>query len=601
MRHISACLFFYLFVVTSHLYSNDVFVFPDSSYIYKINAVSLKKPTLKRFLNAYPAENKGAALAHLLDSLGYFNAHTDTISHDTISVKTGNRTLIDTFIVQSTYLFTIDSLRPADLPMPYDVTVIQYYANQALAFLSRRGYPFAKLSIHISDAKTDNKNRHKDSIPAAGKGLSVRRSGGLEYDASAQHRIIITLIVDIRNKCVFDSPLFIGGYKTKEKILIQDMVFKKGQIFNTQKIETSQKRLLSRSYIENVSVIAPGIVPENTIDSGHANNSIQKSVETDTIDTVAVPFEIKDKSGMGIDGAVAYNSNSESRWAGLFNLTMLNILHRAEALSLFYRGEKGLQQFETELSIPYPFSAPLFCSALFGLEIEEKNYGYLKGELNVLTQLKGLWLAGISIKAHETTTSNRQFSWNFYGVDLILKRPSEPFRSGLFTSEFSVQTGTGIADKTDGKFTRWNFDFVAGAHIPLFIRQAFYGKLATAAITSDQRDSLHQTEKIRIGGNRNIRGYIENQFPFKAVAYIQTEYLYYFNPTGSLYIFIDGGIGFAEQISLNVDDRTELLGYGIGIRVPVRFGSLSIEWARNYKERRELGRIHIRFRNNLSG
>jgi len=300
---------------------------------------------------------------------------------------------------------------------------------------------------------------------------------------------------------------------------------------------------------------------------------------------------------------MAYNSDVKSL-TGLLNLTMLNILHRGEALSLYYRGEEFLQQFEVEISLPYPFTWPLFFSGSFGLEIEKDSYGYLQGEFEVLTQLQGLWQAGVSVKGHETTindtSGNNEFSWYFYGVDLILLRRAEAYRAGTLSREFHLRTGTGIANRTNGKFSRWSFDFSAGSHIPLFKRQAFLGKVATKAITSDDRDSLHQTEKFRIGGYRNVRGYAENQLSFKAVAYLQTEYHYYYNPTGSVYIFIDGGAGFPQQISLDADDRTYILGYGLGIRVPVRFGIFSLEWARNYEERKGLGRIHVRFRNSLS-
>ena len=569
-----------LFSSPSYSKAKDHFVFSDSLYTYKIKAGSLKKTSLKRYIKTYPNKTKKIALFHLLDSLGYFAPSTDTITKDTIIIDVGNRSVVDTILVQSNYPFAIDSIRTLRFPILYDAGTIQSFARQALSFLAKRGFPFAKLFISISN---------KINTDTASDTANTGTTG---------NHLIVQFTIDTKKRAVFDSPLFFGEFKTKEKIIARDIVFRKGQLFDINKVETSQKRLESRYYIENIEVLSPGIVSDSEKTS--SSQIAYEKNEADSIDTVAVPFVIKDKSGMGIDGAVGYNSDSKPPWSGLLTITMLNILHRGEAVSLFYRGEEQLQQFEVEILIPYPFMWPIFCSGAFGLEIEEKNYGVMQGEFKVLTQLKGLWQAGISVKGHETTTHDRDFSWYFVGVDLILRRQAEPYRAGTLSREFNLRTGTGVADRVNGKFSRWSFDFSAGSHIPLFKRQAFLGKVATKAITSDDRDSLHLTEKFRIGGYKNVRGYTENYYPFKAVAYLQTEYHYYFNPTGSVYIFIDGGAGFIEQLSLNADDRTDLLGYGLGIRVPVKFGTFSLEWARNYEERKGLGRIHVRFRNTLS-
>lgn len=563
----------------SYSKAKDHFVFSDSLCTYKIKKGTLKKSTLKRYVKIYPAGNKKIALFHLLDSLGYFAPSIDTITKDTIIIEVGNRSVIDTILIQSGYPFAIDSIRSLRFPTFYDAGTLQSFAQQALSFLAKRSFPFAKLFISISS------------------NINTDTTSDTANSGTTGNHLIVQFTIDTKKKSVFDSPLFFGEFKTKEKIIARDIVFRKGQLFDINKVETSQKRLESRYYIENIDVLSPGIVSDSEKTS--SGQIAYKKNEVDSIDTVAVPFVIKDKSGMGIDGAIGYNSDSKSL-SGLLNLMMLNILHRGEALSLYYRGEELLQLFEVEISLPYPFMWPIFCSGAFGLEIEKNNYGFVHGEFKVLTQLKGLWQAGVSVKGQETTTKIDEFSWYFVGVDLILRRQAEPYRAGILSREFNLRTGTGIADRVNGKFSRWSFDFSAGSHIPLFKRQAFLGKVATKAITSDDRDSLHSTEKFRIGGYRNVRGYAENQLSFKAVAYLQTEYHYYFNPTGSVYILIDGGSGFIEQLSLNADDRTDLFGYGLGIRVPVKFGTFSLEWARNYEERKGLGRIHVRFRNTLS-
>jgi hypothetical protein len=578
-----------LLLVVYNLTAQDTFLFSDSTYTYSVNTGTYKKSQFKRYLRRFSDEGKKEALLNLLDSTGYFDVKMDTVGRDTLSIDIGKRSTIDSISIQCARSFTMDSVLHVRFPVYYDAGQIQAYAHKALAFLARRGYPFAKLSIMIFDVDS----------------LGTPSDSG-ETDQLEKH-LRIQFIIDTQKRCVFGDPLFGGEFKTKKKLLAHDIVFQKGQPFDIRKVETSQKRLISRNYIADVSTASPGIIVGS--DSSLIDTSILGKGSEDSIDVVSVPFSIDDNSGMGIDGVVAYQSKAESQWSGLLNLTMLNIFHFGEAVSLYYRGEELLQQFSFGISVPFIFGLPLFCSASFGLEINEgspdpnnkdDDFGYLKGELEVLTQLKGLWQAGGAVKGHETISNGGKSTDYFYGFDLILRRSGEQYRAGVLSKEFNIRTGTGIADRPNGKFTRWNFDFAAGSHIPFFRNQALLGRFVTEAITLNVKDTLHEVEQNRVGGHNSIRGYAEEQFPFNNVAYVQTEYLLYFNPIGSVYIFMDGGVGFPGHISLSSHKRTDLFGYGAGIRIPVRFGTLSLEYARNYEEGRGPGRIHLRVRNTLS-
>jgi hemolysin activation/secretion protein len=108
---------------------------------------------------------------------------------------------------------------------------------------------------------------------------------------------------------------------------------------------------------------------------------------------------------------------------------------------------------------------------------------------------------------------------------------------------------------------------------------------------------------FRVGGYRSVRGYMENEFAFRTVVYDQFEYLYYFGPTASVYLFTDNGFGFEQSLTrARWGDRTEFLGYGAGIRIPARLGTLTLEWARNISrsDRTSWGRINVKISNNNS-
>jgi len=166
------------------------------------------------------------------------------------------------------------------------------------------------------------------------------------------------------------------------------------------------------------------------------------------------------------------------------------------------------------------------------------------------------------------------------------------------TNEVSMEIGSGVAKK-EKNYNRSHVDFSVGAHVPFGGSQAIYSRLVTAHIVSSEKNLL-PVELNRIGGYNSIRGYSDNEFAFRTVAFGQLEAIHYFNTNGSVFIFVDGGIGFKEEPTLLKSDYNKLLGYGIGIRIPSRLGMMTLEWARNYQDQKSLGRVHVQFQNDLS-
>jgi hypothetical protein len=63
---------------------------------------------------------------------------------------------------------------------------------------------------------------------------------------------------------------------------------------------------------------------------------------------------------------------------------------------------------------------------------------------------------------------------------------------------------------------------------------------------------------------------------------------------------LDGGIGFNENAAIRIASGTKMMGYGVGMRIPVKIGDAAIEWARNYTDTQSWGRIHIAVSNNVA-
>jgi hypothetical protein len=472
----------------------------------------------------------------------------------------------------------IDSICRETFPRPYDAGELQALAGKTLYFLGSKGYPFAKLSIDIAD-----------TLCAA----DPLKKYGLHKD------ITVTFIVSENGCYAFAQPLTTGNIKTNAGLLRHDISIKKGQPFNITKIQETKNRLLSRKYIASAETGSLKIIREETSEfPSDTNKPAYKG-------KVMVPLIISDNTGLGVDGAIAFQTSQTNgnNLTGVFNISLLNMFHHGEIGNLTYKGEENYQYLNVTLGAPYLFGVSLFGTAGFGLEIKQDDYGYLHGELRFTTDLWPYWQWGLELKGHEATTYvdsvpvDRQFA----GLDFVMSRETKPYRAGELSKEAEFKIGSGVTQYNGAELTRWHIDLTAGLHYPLNFRHAIVARLVSGAILTDAIDTLQTTELYRTGGYKSIRGYTDNEFAFSSVIFGQAEYHYYFNYSGSVYIFMDGGIG---RLNKSSDETSKVLqkmcGYGIGIRIPVKIGDAAIEWARNYRETQSWGRIHVSIRNAVS-
>jgi outer membrane protein assembly factor BamA len=541
-------------------------VFRDSGRIYSISILAVHQNDLNRILEtSLPL----AAVNRMLDSLGFFSSTQDSSSRDTMRIVPGNRFHIDSVSVAGVPSFIGPVPDWGLLPIPYDALIVSQWAKALVRLLATRGYPFATVSTAVS--------------PCQGAGCENQDCIRFEVGAGMRYS--------------FGNAAFGGTFKTRPRMLERDLTFHRGGIFNSDRVDESTERLLSREYIANVSALAPRPLPDSeTTGRGVA------FPDSAARGRVIVPFLIADRSGLGLDGALAF-STAEGASGGLngaIDFSLVNIFGLGERAHLAYSGDKTQSALDITIGASHVFGYPLFPAIGFGLEIRENEYGNIHGTLDLLWELRTRWSAGISLKALETTVQTpKPQTWQYGGGSLVIIRTPEPNRMGKLTRELRLETGTGIADRPAQSFQRANVNLIAGLHAPFFRCLAVSLRVASDNMFT-QEDSLSAAELYRVGGYQSIRGYADNEFSFRNDAYVQAEYLFYFAPAGALYLFSDGGIGLPDGYTIPTRDYIRLFGYGLGIRIPSRIGDASVEWARSIDDTKSLGRIHVRIRNALA-
>ena len=545
---------------------NEPFSFSSPPFVCAIEpSQQFKSSNIRKRLEIAGAD-KVEAIKSFLDSLGFFSASCDTVK-DTIHIRSGSRSIIDSLRIVAVLPCDIDSVQKGLFPRPYDAGEVAVLAEKTLRFLGSKGYPFARLSITVSE----------------------KGSAATAPDASPG--CIVTFAIRENGKYLFSRPTLMGTGRTSQRLLRHDIVINEGDEFDLQKIEESKERLALRSWVSSVET-----GPLRIVDKGENTPAL-----ADYSGSVRVPFIVTDNIGLGIDGAIAFQAGGENAGdlSGIFNVSLVNLFHRGEKGLLAYKGEQGYQRLELSLSMPYCFNVSLFSTVEFGLEIKENDYGYLHGEITLTTNLGLLWQWGLALKGHETSDSAGRSS-RFEGIDFVMSEEPRPYRAGELSSEVDGKVGSGIVQYNGRQLSRWHIDATVGVHFPFSFRHAVVGRVVSGILLTDKRDTLHTAELYRTGGYKSLRGYSDNEFAFRTVAYEQLEYHLYFNYSGSVFIFLDAGMGLTRESPATIHDAEKLCGYGVGIRIPVKIGDASIEWARKYTETSGWGRIHIAISNNLS-
>ena len=486
-----------------------------------------------------------SSIHHMLDSLGFFGAIIDS-SSDTILLYPGQRTSIIGINVRSPIFDIHDITGPVHLPFFYDAGKVNGISSALTKRYADNGHPFASCALQIRPI-SENKSALE---------MNFEISPG--------------------DSAVFGPVLLPESTLTRNRILARELALPVGHPFSISLVQSAMNRLGQRPYIVSLST-GPLLT--------------RKSSTVNLPDTVLVPFAISDKSGMGLDGALAYSSAGGEGLSGKAELSILNIFHFGEAIAVSYQGQTGFQSASLSSGIPRPLGMPFDLALSVAMELKANDHGSVSGELSFLLPVSDRLQCGVAIHGEELEIVDNPRS-SIYGVDVLLRKTPSKAARKTWSQELSLRAGSSAAGKAGSIFPRFDMDMHAGLQIPVSRIFAFYICGYAQMLRIGQNDSLTSSEMIKLGGYGSLRGYAQDQFPVSAALWTQNELRFFFGQYGHLFIFADGGTAFFDDHLWTEQTAAGLFGYGAGVRIPIRSGILSIAYARNWRDGRDPGRIH---------
>ena len=145
------------------------------------------------------------------------------------------------------------------------------------------------------------------------------------------------------------------------------------------------------------------------------------------------------------------------------------------------------------------------------------------------------------------------------------------------------------------------YDGALVAVVPVW-RSLNYALDARADWLQTSEASVPLPEQFYIGGARTVRGYRENQFHGRHVAYARNERRLGRTPREGLYVFVDAGS--VEQETPTADggvtlDRLGLAGWGFGVRSFSRVGRIDLSFAVSDGVSLQQTKIHVLLEQNF--
>ncbi len=580
MRHRLLILSFFLFTslnyaqsqnrtVISGIYFNGDFKISDKKMS---SAMGIGKNSIFDKSQLKPIVDK---LLNFLNDKGYLYAQIDSV---TTKYNPANKAVTLNFYGRSgdpayygEIKITADSLDINKYLQLLDVKENDVYAPSLLEnnfqyllnYAADHGYPFTDIEINqIKFRQEDNKIK-ADMLLRIKEGEKVYIKG-----------------VKIK-----------GNSYTDDDVILRELYIQKGDVYSKTDLDEIPEQLMRLQIFKNVNLSGISLVES---------------------DSVIVNIEIEEGNSILFDGVVGYvpvNSGNKSggNFTGLFNLSLKNIFGTARKFDVHWqKPDNYSEEFNLRYTEPWVFNYPVAISIGLDRTVRDSSFvkwnTFLNTRIRILKNL--LAIAGISRKLafpdSISSRNNRLLRNEVINLELGLEFDTRDYpinpRSGLFYSNsyaYGFKNNYGpsyilIEDSIRKHEELQILQLEFGWYYNLWSNQVISIEINGKQIKGDQ---LQLTDLFWFGGSQTLRGYRENQFWGKVIAWANMEYRFILNRNSRLFVFSDWG--FYQSLDKSVQDNEVLPGYGVGIRFDTPLGIMGVDYGLGKGDSFGEGKIHF--------
>jgi outer membrane protein assembly factor BamA len=428
-----------------------------------------------------------------------------------------------------------------------------------------KGLPFAKINV---------------------KDISVYKDNGTD-------KIKIDLSVTENSKVKIEQVKIKGNQTTKDYVILRELNLDKNKTISSETTKQMKERLDRLNIFETVS--DPRIY------------SVKNKNETGLL------IEVTEGNTNTFDGVLGYvppSGSNQGYFTGLVNVSFRNLFGTGRKLEAKYdQIISETQELEFKYFEPYFFSLPLNINIGFLQRIQDSTYTKrnldLRGDFLFSDKFTASLIGGyervIPSDIPDPTYVIADSRILSTGVELTYDTRDNifiPSKGFLYKTSytygnkriFNLPQLQNLGYQEVYSIQRLNVDL--DFYFSFIKRQTILLKLLGGEVQSDK---LENSDYYRIGGNKYIRGYRNEQFLASRVATGSLELRYSISKKGFLFVFYDGGYYFLPpDITNNIPEQSGFLhGYGLGIRLETGLGLMGVSYALGKDDGLLEGNLHF--------
>jgi outer membrane protein insertion porin family len=491
-----------------------------------------------------------------------------------------------TKIIKSEIIYDSDSIL-VDLNIAIDegkrvsIGIISISGNKVLSskeifnlFETKVGKPLDGNTLN-NDIKELLNTYEKKGIPFA---KAYVESISLYYDGK-EPKTSISILVTEDLKVKIDKVRIKGNEITNDNVIIRELKISNDKFVKRESLENMKSRLEKLNIFEKVD--DPKIY------------TIKKSKETGLL------IQVKEGNTNTFDGVLGYAppiSEKESGYfTGLINLSFRNIFGTGRRIDAKWQKPlKSTQELEFKYGEPYFVGLPLNLNFGFMQRIQDTSYTQrkidLKGDI-IFTDKFTVSVLGGYDRVIPTDDSTMTFvtldSRILYGGfelkydsrdNIFIPQNGIVYRLYYSYGDKKIYNKSTSASTVNNNYSIKKYSMDLEIYSSFFKRQTLLLRFFGGQTVSDK---LEDADFYKIGGNKNIRGYREEQFLASQIAYSNTEIRYSVSRKSFIYGFFDYGYYFRPSDEVNLISKQEgfLYGYGLGIRIETAIGLVGVNYA----------------------
>ncbi len=476
-------------------------------------------------------------------------------------VQVGRVDIIGVDSVQVRELKSRFELHPGD---KWDTIKFEADLDDALTQLENRGYPFGRFELKA--ITLDSINESTDGL-----GLKWRLAPGPQL--------------------VLNEVQIVGNKVTKKSVILREIRFKPGEIYNRRKVDRITQRLMRTGFFSRVD--------EPEVFVAHGNEG-------------GLLLRVEEGKASRFDGVVGYTpgvGEEKGYFTGLIDISLGNLFGTGRSLlARWQKRDQKTQDLKFYYREPWVAGWPLSVGAGFDQLIQDTTYVQrdwvldlslpLLENLNLIAGFTRMDISPDSVGSFILGIPQSRTLSASIGIDYDTRDDLLNPRRGVYyqtTAEVGKKRNLGPAElihqydlkeRINNRRLSLDMEFYA----PLFKRQVLALSLHGRQLVSSEK-LVPISDTYRLGGARTLRGYREDQFRGTSVAWTNLEFRYILGRRSRVFLFLDNG--YYQYETLSGKNEALVTGYGFGFRLETGLGIMGIDYGLGKGDGLFNGKVHV--------